>query len=390
MNAVDRARRTLATATTLTLSGLLAVALAAGVAPDSPGAWYRLAEDDRRAMRLTQAVRGYNRAIALDPADGRPYIGLAVLYETVNRADLALDALEQLRIANPAAPHLWCRLAEAHLGAEDVHSARVLGEQAAAHEPYCARAFSAYGIALLRSRYSIAAAAALERAWALAPADLGILEVLVQALLDQGDYLGAIRLGRPFLAADPAFARLHYRVGLAFSRLPPTHENVDQAARHLREAATLDPHTFEPLAELGRMYRSLGRRSEAASAFEEAWRINPTVPGVAFNLASLWRQAGDARAAAMERRVVELSRGSDARTTLRVRYNQQALRSETTLELARLEGRTGHYGTALVRVRKLLADNPTDLGALELYRSLDRKSRTGYPDYLRPGFLAAR
>jgi Flp pilus assembly protein TadD len=132
------------------------------------------------------------------------------------------------------------------------------------------------------------------------------------------------------------------------------------------------------------MYRSLGRRQEAIQAFEAAWRIDPAVPGVAFNLASLYRQTGDRRAAAMERRVAQLARGGQSVTGLRVRYNQQQPDSRAVLQLARAEAAAGASGTALHRLRKLLTRDPVNLSALRLYRRIDQASREGVPPYPRP------
>lgn len=369
----------------LVAAGLLAVNNAAHIFGERADSWYQRGQEQWQAGQLEEAAGSYQRSIALDPHDGRAYIGLAVLYEAVNRPDLAVEELKRLQLANPAATHLPCRLAEAYLGADDVSEARTLGQQAAQLEPDCPRALSVYGIALVRSRYSASAIPVLRQALSLAPSDSGIAEVLVEACAQQGDYAEAIRIGAPLLKEHGTSARLEYQVGLAYSRLPVTEGNIASAEQHLREADRLTPRWFQPSAELGRMFLALGRRSEAIEAFEAAWKCDQTVPGVAFNLASLYRRSGDPRAAAMERRVAVLSTGGQSVTGMRVQYNQQRPSNDAIIRLARAEAAAGEDGAALHRLRKLLSQNPTNLEALRLYRDLDQNSLRAYPRLPRPG-----
>lgn len=381
----NRPRAYMAMAGILVAAGLLTVNRAALLSGERAVSWYQRGQEQWRAGQLEDAAVSYQRSIALDPQDGRAYIGLAVLYEAVNRPDLAVEELKRLQLANPAATHLPCRLAEAYLGADDVSEARTLGQQAAQLEADCPRALSVYGISLVRSRYSASAIAVLRKALSLAPSDTGIAEVLVEACAQQGDYAEAIRIGEPLVSAYTASARLEYHVGLAYSRLPVTESNISAAEQHLREANRLAPGWFQPSAELGRMFRALGQRSEAIQSFEAAWKRDQTVPGVAFNLAGLYRQAGDPRAGAMERRVTALSTGGQSVTGLRVQYNQQHPGNEAIIRLAHAEAAAGEDGVAMHRLRKLLFQNPTHLAALRLYRELDQNSLRAYPRLPRPG-----
>ena len=343
------------------------------------------ADKNFREGRLTAAVLDYNRAMAMAPADPRPYIGLAVLYEGVERADLSIVALEQLKAVNPRAEHLPCRLAEAHLGADDVLLARDLGKEATEAEPACPRAFSVYGIALVRYRYWDSAAKAIERAIQLAPDDAQVREVLVDIYSQQGAFGKAVAAAEEALKLNPSSARLHYKAGWALSRLPQGPNATDRALDHLRRASELNPDWFEPLAETGRILRSGGKEREARQVFERAWKLNPNVAGIAFNLAALYRKQGDARAKSMQQRF-EALRGEQGRFTAQRReYNQNPNDPANALTLAKLEGRSGLYATALQRLRKALVADPTNVEALRLYVELDRRSRSGYPAYLPPG-----
>lgn len=357
-----------------------------GAAPsNSIESYYQSGEKNRAAGQVTAAVVDYNRALAVDPRDGRAYIGLAVLYESLGRADLAVDAMEQLRAANPEAEHLYCRLAEAYLGSEDTREALKLGEVAARREPNCARALSVYGIAAARHRYWDTAATALEGAWKLAPEDTGIPTTLIEVYLQRTQYQKVIDTARAQLGSDPNSARLTYKLGFAQARLPQTPEVTAEAERTLRHAAELDPNWFEPHAELGRLYSSLGRPKEAAISFQQALKLGPNVPGVAFNLARAWRQLHDPRAPEMESRFRKLMAAGTRFTHLRASYNSDPNDPKAALVLAENEGNAGLYGAALHRLRKVLARDPGDVRAVSLFLRLDRASRQNQPQWLRPG-----
>src|SRR5439155_26569396 len=127
---------------------------------------------------------------------------------------------------------LACRLAEAHLGADDVRLARDLGRVATAREPDCARAFSVYGIALVRYRYWDSAEMAIRRARQLAPEDTQISEVLLDIYSQQGAFQKAVTVAEEALRRHPDQARLHYKAGWAYGRLPQTPELTERALAH--------------------------------------------------------------------------------------------------------------------------------------------------------------
>lgn len=351
----------------------------------SPESYSQTAGREFREGHITQAVVDYNRAIALAPRDAAPYIGLAVLYEGVQRPDLAIDGLEQLEAANPNAPHLWCRLAEAHLGVNDIKQALALGREAVRREPDCARAQSAYGIALARSRYWDSAVQALQKARVLAPEDRQVGEVLVDVLLQKGAYLEGVRVSEELLAYEPRSALLHYRAGWGYSRLPQHGDAPRLAIRHLERAATLSPKWFEPLAELGRIYRSEGKTDLAIAAFERAYRVNPGVPGVVYNLAGLYHRVNDPRAAGMDRQFRQLLKNTEHLTAMRRDYNTDSGGDDNTLALAEVEARSGSAPDALHRLRILLLKEPANAAALRLYLRIDAASRAKFPAYLAPG-----
>ncbi|HET9480122.1 MAG TPA: hypothetical protein VFP98_00055, partial [Candidatus Polarisedimenticolia bacterium] len=78
---------------------------------------YRAGLESARAGKEQQAVSEWNMAIAMNPADPRPYDALAAYWEATDRPDLAAQTLERLTRANPKAPHRDCRFARAAFAA---------------------------------------------------------------------------------------------------------------------------------------------------------------------------------------------------------------------------------------------------------------------------------
>jgi tetratricopeptide (TPR) repeat protein len=268
---------------------------------------------------------------------------------------------------------------------EDLKQAREIGARAVVEEPDCVRAHSVYGLTMLRFRYWDTAAAELQTAMRLAPDDTEIGQVLVDVYIQQAAYDKAIALGEALLPKTAKPARLHYKLGWAYGRRPQHGDTATRAIAHLKAANAAAPDWFEPYAELGRAYLSQGDRAEAQAAFEHSWRLNPTVPGVAYNLAALYQGHDDRRRVAMEKRFHELLRVKERFTALRRDYNSGADNVQNTLALASTEGSAEMYGAALYRLRKVLVADPSNIAALRLYVSLDQRARAGYPDYLAPG-----
>lgn len=337
--------------------------------------------------KITASVVSFNRGISLEPTNPAPYIGLAVLYESLNRSDLAVETLEQLQAVSPTAKGLSCRLAEAYLGAEDLTSARAWSEKAAKEGEDMVRTHSVYGIVMLRFRYWDTALEQLTQAWKLAPDDKELPLLIMDVHLQKGDYDKATQLGETLLTQFETSPQLQYKLGWGYARQPLKQDVAKKAERHLRRAFELSPQWFEPYAELGRLYKSLARNEDALHSFEQAWKLNKAVPGVMFNLSVLWRQKGDKRAIEVETAFHNRMKEQEKFTALRRDYNSPLSKDfeSNVIDLARREGKSQMYGTALHRLRKLLSKNPENVEALKLYVLYDQQARSGYESYLRPG-----
>jgi Flp pilus assembly protein TadD len=150
-------------------------------APEHPAArHYRAGLELARAGDEQKAVSEWNLAVAMNPADARPYEALAAYWEASGRPDLAAQTMERLAKANPAAPHRDCRFARAAFAAGWVSRATEAVERAVREEPSCPIAHTMHGIILEDARESAAALAALIRAHQLNPDDARVALTLAQ------------------------------------------------------------------------------------------------------------------------------------------------------------------------------------------------------------------
>src|SRR5690348_6806045 len=69
---------------------------------------YRAGVEQARAGQEREAVAQWNLAIAMNPADPRPYDALEAYWEAAGHPEQAAATMERLTKANPAAPHRDC------------------------------------------------------------------------------------------------------------------------------------------------------------------------------------------------------------------------------------------------------------------------------------------
>src|SRR5262249_24560381 len=152
-------------------------------------------------------------AIAMDPADPRPYFALAARWERVGQFDLAVDVLEHLALSRPATPHLECRMAQLLFLADRPARAFERAARAVAAGPRGAVAHAIRGMTLEDVGDREAARAELATAHTLDPRDERITLTLAQVLGRAGQKEEAMRLVDEALAANPQSPDAHFMRG---------------------------------------------------------------------------------------------------------------------------------------------------------------------------------
>jgi protein O-GlcNAc transferase len=320
-----------------------------------------------QAGKFTRAMREWQLAIAMDPADPRPYFAIAARWERVGEFDRAVEVLEHLALARPATPHLDCRVAQLLFLADHPERAFERAARAVATEPQCAIAHAIRGMTLEDAEERGAALTELETAHRLDPRDERITLTLAQVLGRAGRREEAARAVEEALAANPKSPEAYFMRGWLEARRPGGAAAAEAA---LRRALALAPDHPRSLAELGALLARQGRFREARAPLERARAQRPGDPAIARDLARVYRGLGDARAAALERDAAARERFETRWRAARRRQRAQPQDPAANLELARLERERGDADEALERVRAVLRDDPNNTAALRLLHEL--------------------
>jgi protein O-GlcNAc transferase len=321
-----------------------------------------------RAGEYRRAMSEWQLAIAMDPADPRPYFALAARWEEVGQFDQAVDVLEHLALSRPATPHLECRMAQLLFLADRPERAFERATRAAAAEPRCAIAHAIHGMTLEDIGDREAALAELEAAHTLDPRDERITLTLAQVLGRAGRKEEAARWVDETLAANPNSPEAHFMRGWLEARAPGRGAAAETA---LRRALSLAPDHPRALAELGDLLARRGRFREARGLLERARAQRPDDPAIARDLALVYRRPGEAaRAVALEREAAAREQFETRWRAARRRQRAHPRDAAANLELARLERQRGDAPEALERVRAVLRDDPNNANALQLMHEL--------------------
>ncbi len=332
---------------------------------------YRSGLELARAGHMQEATGEWRLAIAMNPADDRPYDALATFWEATGRPDEAAQVLQRMARANPTAPHRDCRLARAAFAAGWVTSATAAAERAVKHEPDCPLAHTLRGIVLEDAGDVAGALAELTEAHQLSPNDSRIALTLAQLEGREGRRDAARRRVQEVLAREPDAIQAHYLLGWLLARAAPRTGATDAAAeRQLRQVLAQNREHAGALAELGALALRRGRPAQARPLLEAARAQDASDHEVALSLAQLYARLGDARAASMAATARRLTELRQRRQSLRRRHRERPADPAVTLPLARLELSAGQTHEASDLVGELLRVDPNNRAALELLHAI--------------------
>lgn len=114
------------------------------------------------------------------------------------------------------------------------------------------------GQALMHDHHDAQAVVVLERARALEPRKMSILEALARACYDSRQYSRATEAFEAILEIDPSAHYAHFGLGLSLMRL----DRHTEARTHLRLAAALHPSSETYRAALRRAERKAGKAGD--------------------------------------------------------------------------------------------------------------------------------
>jgi tetratricopeptide (TPR) repeat protein len=214
----------------------------------------------RRALRLDDALKTAQRAVALDDKSVQAHHQLALTHQARLEFDKAVAQWEKTLALDGAFYKAHYNIGVVHhdwgmrlLGeAETLRTGRrrrEAAEKAKEAEPH-----------IKQARASWEASLKINPDHAPSHYNLGVV------MHHDEDYDGAIGHYRRAIALDPKHVKAHVNLGLCLARK----DQADEAVRLWERAATLEPDLFEPPYNLGVMYAQLGRLNEAVARWEKA------------------------------------------------------------------------------------------------------------------------
>ena len=207
---------------------------------DAPATeFYRLTDVAGELARkgdYTAAATEWNKAVELDPADGKARYHLAYALDKLGQLD---QAIAQYRKA-------------VELDATN------------------AAAYSSLSVALARAGNLPDSIAAAKQALALNPKDVLTEGNLAASLLETGQTDEAIEHIHKALELDPEFPDAHNMLGIVLARTG----KLDEAIAHLQKAVSLTPDSVEYRFNLGRVYAAQHSFPEAIPQFEKAVELS--------------------------------------------------------------------------------------------------------------------
>jgi tetratricopeptide (TPR) repeat protein len=268
--------------------------LSACAAKPRPLAHYQRGIDYHGKGQWEDAIREYQRAIDLDPADPDPRFNLGVLYQdrgNLKEAKTQYRAILDLR--RDYAP-AWVNLASLQELEGDTQSAEASYIKATQADPVSSIAASQLGFFLLRRQRPDEAATAFQEAVRRDPQSANGHYGLACIAEARGDDPLAMKHLAQTVQTNPRDLQAHLKAGEISGRLG----RRDDAIRYLRRAALLDPGRGETHFQLGVLLRDERRWKAAEQEFRLALAEGTRPSECHRELSKIYEQlAGEARRA---------------------------------------------------------------------------------------------
>ena len=321
-----------------------------------------------RKGELQGAVDAWQAAVTAEPGWVEPYFRISDAFWSTGRSDLGINVLQAALQANPAAPHLRCRIAADYLRAQDSLNSGLWAEKAVQSEPTCSRAHLVYA---RTHRGSLEEAQShLEQAAQLAPLDPEPLIELAKLQAEAGNLAGGEATLERVLKLQRHDDRTRYLLGMIQARKAKDAAGFREAETHLKEAIRLNPNGHDAYAELGLLYERQRRWQEAARSFEKARALSPHSAAILFHLATVYQRVGDPRVAAVRRDQQRLQTDSRRWADLRAQLARHPEDLELALDTAEAAARLGARVIALNLTESVLRKQPKHPRALDLQERL--------------------
>lgn len=252
------------------------------------------------AGREEEAAAALHRAVVMDPGSPSLLLAMGEAMRRLRRWERAEQYLGEAIRRGERSPDAKAALAAVYQEQGRFPDAAVLWREVTTARPKDAAAWHALGLCEAQMLRPKEWEDAMSRAARLAPENGEHHRALGEALAYQEAWPAAEAAFFRALSLRPDDARARYQWAAIRSRQADTPDAVAAVLADFRRAADALPADPEPRLAMGRFLAEQGRWTEAARAFADALRLDPTHESAHYHHATALRRAGrhaDAEAA---------------------------------------------------------------------------------------------
>ena len=290
------------------------------------------------AADITDQIRGYKAALAIDGTRVKTRLQLAKVYLQIEAYTEAVDEYHQIITS-----------IEAHTVPNNEHL-----EQ----NPDISTAYYGLGLAYTGLEKFEDAIATYERAIAHKPDWAYTHAALASAYANMHRYAEALNAYKVAVALDPNDKMIHHQLGNVYSK----RGERSAAIKHQQRAIAIAPEFAEAHYQLGQLYAQEQRWTDAIASYQSAYRHDKTLVKVLYNLAQASLRAGNPVAAREQMALFERQKSAlmplhELQGALQ-REQGTAERARILANIARLYLKNGFYKKAVWEYQKALGMDP--------------------------------
>jgi len=334
-----------------------------------------------QAGQAEKAEQAWREAVQIDPQNVDAWELLGEHHLKTRNWPAGLEAYHHLLRLTPDKPDVRARLALCALRSGDATAAYRFAQEELQRDPNNVTALNLCATLLASSGDSRRQLEYLRRLIRLQPDDLDVLTRLAVELTFRRHHAEAAPLLERILRLNPQSAQAYSLRGVASFDQDASPEGLARAEADFRRSLELSPNAPFPHLYLGKIYRRKGLLENAVRHLEEAARRMPDKKEIFFELASVYEKAGaPQKAARVRRRFEALQREEEQEDTLRKRCAAAPDDLDSHMKLARLLLKKGDYRGArfcLDRAGTLHPQNEQVQAAFRQLQSLEAANQPG-------------
>ena len=261
-----------------------AFAAAAKAAPAFAEAHFNLGLVREEQGRMDEAIASLQKALALKPRLHGGNLFLAVAYYRMSRFEPALTAIRKETLAYPNDASAWMWLGVIRLGADQPEEAAAALDKAAQLAPANVDILYHRGHAhLLVSKLSY------QRMLRANPDSWRVRQVLAQADAEADRDADAISEYQAAIKAAPQQPGLHEELGTEYWKM----NKIEEAEAEFKRELEIDPHSMLATYKLGSLLVEGAKPVEGKPLIEAALRQDPNLKEAYYYLARAYMQLGN-------------------------------------------------------------------------------------------------